>query len=119
MINTALGQYLFVNSKRFNESLSVMETMKKRHPKNEKLLVTIGEVSISNYNIDDALEVYKELVKINTDETSYLIEISKIYQDKEKFGQAHKFAKKALRIDASPESIFNFAELLKVSEFKS
>ena len=102
-----------INSKRFSESLSVMETMKKRHPKNEKLLITIGEVSISNYDIDNALEVYKELVRINPDESLYLIEISKIYQDKEKFGQAHKFAKKALRIDASAESIFNFAELLK------
>ena len=31
-----------------------MEAMKKRHPKNEKLLITIGEVSISNYDIDNA-----------------------------------------------------------------
>ena len=43
-----------INSKRFSESLSVMEAMKKRHPKNEKLLTTIGEVSISNYDIDNA-----------------------------------------------------------------
>ena len=89
--------------------------MKKRHPKSEKLLRSIGEVSISNYDIDNALETYKQLIKINSNEILYLLEISKIYQDKEKFGQAHKFAKKALKIDASEEAIFNFAELLKNS----
>ena len=102
-----------INSKRFNEALSVMENMKKRHPKSENLLNTIAEVSISNYDIDNALNTYKELVKINSNEPVYLIEISKIYQDKEKYGQAHKFAKKALRMNASSESIFNIAELLK------
>ena len=102
-----------INSKRFNEALSVMGNMKKRHPKSEILLNAIAEVSLSNYDIDNALNTYKELVKINNNEPIYLIEISKIYQDKEKYGQAHKFAKKALKIDASSESIFNFAELLK------
>ena len=102
-----------INSKRFNEALSVMGNMKKRHPKSEKLLNSIAEVSLNNYDIDNALNTYKELVKINSSEPNYLIEISKIYQDKEKYGQAHKFAKKALRMDASSESIFNFAELLK------
>ena len=104
-----------INSKRFDEALIVMSDMKKRHPKNEKLLRNIGEVSVSNYDIDNALETYKQLVKINNDEILYLLEISKIYQDKEKFGQAHKFAKKALKIDTSSEAIFNFAELLKNS----
>ena len=104
-----------INSKRFDEALIVMSDMKKRHPKNEKLLRNIGEVSVSNYDIDNALETYKQLVKINNDEILYLLEISKIYQDKEKFGQAHKFAKKALKIDTSSEVIFNFAELLKNS----
>ena len=102
-----------INSKRFDEALSVMNNMKKRHSKSEKLLSTIGEVSISNYEIDNALETYKQLIKLNTDEPMYLIEISKIYQDKEKFGQAHKFAKKALRMNATGQSIYNFAELLK------
>ena len=104
-----------INSKRFDEALIVMSDMKKRHPKNEKLLRNIAEVSVSNYDIDNALETYKQLVKINNDEILYLLEISKIYQDKEKFGQAHKFAKKALKIDTSSEAIFNFAELLKNS----
>ena len=104
-----------INSKRFDEALKVMSEMKKRHPKSEKLLRSIGEVSISNYDIDNALETYKQLIKINSDEILYLLEISKIYQDKEKFGQAHKFAKKALKIDTSEEAIFNFAELLKNS----
>ena len=104
-----------INSKRFDEALMVMSDMKKKHPKNELLLRSIGEVSISNYDLDKALETYKQLVKINSDEILYLLEISKIYQDKEKFGQAHKFAKKALKIDASSESIYNFAELLKNS----
>ena len=104
-----------INSKRFDEALLVMSGIKKRHPKNEKLLRSIGEVSISNYDIDNALNIYKQLIKINSNETLYLLEISKIYQDKEKFGQAHKFAKKALKIDASAEAIFNFAELLKNS----
>ena len=104
-----------INSKRFDEALLVMSGIKKRHPKNEKLLRSIGEVSISNYDTDNALEIYKQLIKINSNEILYLLEISKIYQDKEKFGQAHKFAKKALKIDASAEAIFNFAELLKNS----
>jgi len=104
-----------INSKRFDEALLVMSGIKKRHPKNEKLLRSIGEVSISNYDTDNALEIYKQLIKINSNEILYLLEISKIYQDKEKFGQAHKFAKKALKIDTSAEAIFNFAELLKNS----
>tara|TARA_Y100001970_G_scaffold102277_1_gene128470 strand:- start:12814 stop:14112 length:1299 start_codon:yes stop_codon:yes gene_type:complete len=104
-----------IKSKRFNEALLVMSDIKKRHPKNEKLLRSMGEVSINNYDTDNALEIYKQLVKINGDEILYLLEISKIYQDKEKFGQAHKFAKKALKIDTSSEAIFNFAELLKNS----
>lgn len=104
-----------INAKRYDEALNVMDEMKKRHPKNEKLLKNIGEVSISNYEIDNALEIYKQLVKINSNEVQYLLEISMIYQDQEKFGQAHKFAKKALKIDTSPETILNFAELLKNS----
>ena len=104
-----------INSKRFNEALNVMSDMKKRHPKNEKLLKNIGEVSISNYDIDNALDTYKQLIKINSKEVQYLLEISKIYQDQEKYGQAHKFAKKALKISTSEAAVFNFAELLKNS----
>ena len=104
-----------INSKRFDEALNVMSDMKKRHPKNEKLLKNIGEVSISNYDIDNALDTYKQLIKINSKEVQYLLEISKIYQDQEKYGQAHKFAKKALKISTSEAAVFNFAELLKNS----
>ena len=104
-----------IDSKRFDEALNVMSDMKKRHPKNEKLLKNIGEVSISNYDIDNALDTYKQLIKINPKELEYLLEISKIYQDQEKYGQAHKFAKKALKISTSEAAVFNFAELLKNS----
>ena len=105
-----------INSKRYNEALTVLTEMKKRHPKSEKLLINIAEVSLNNYDNDNALEIYKELVKINNNEPIYLLEISKIYQDKEKFPQAHKFAKKALKMNTSNEyAIFNFAEVLKNS----
>ncbi len=104
-----------VISKRYDEALSVFFDMEKRHPKNEKLLASISEVSLSNYDIDTALDTYKQLIKLNSDEISYVLEVSKIYQDKEKFFQAHKFAKKALKINTSPEAIYNFAELLKNS----
>ena len=94
----------------------VLTEMKKRHPKSEKLLINIAEVSLNNYDNDNALEIYKELVKINNNQPIYLLEISKIYQDKEKFPQAHKFAKKALKMNTSNEyAIFNFAEVLKNS----
>ena len=104
-----------MNSKRYNKALTVLSEMRRRHPKNEKLLRSIGEVSLNNYDIDNALDTYKQLIKINGSEVSYILEVSKIYQDKEKFSQAHKFAKKALKINASPVAIFNFAELLKNS----
>ena len=37
-----------------------------------------------------------------------------VYQDKEKYKEAHKWANKALKIDSlNPDALFNFAELLK------
>ena len=105
-----------MNSRRYEESLGVLFNMEKRYPKNEKILNNIAEISLNNYDEDTALDTYKKLIKINDSESSYFIEISKIYQDKEKYKDAHKWASKALKINSSDVSaIFNFAELLKNS----
>ena len=105
-----------MNARRFDESLEVLVDMEKRHSKNEKILKNIAEISLNNYDEDTALETYIKLIKINSSEISYFIEISRIYQDKEKYRDAHKWANKALKLDASSgEAIFNFAEVLKNS----
>ena len=46
----------------------------------------------------------------------YAIEISRIYQDMEKYGNAHKWGKKALNISTSnSDALFNYAQLFKNS----
>ena len=103
-----------MNARRYDESLKVLFDMDKRHIKNEKILKNIAKISLDNYDEDTALETYKKLIKINSSELSYFIQISQIYQDKEKYKEAHKWANKALKINSSdPNAIFNFAELLK------
>ena len=105
-----------MNSRRYDESLKVLFDMDKRHNKNEKILKNIAEISLNNYDEETALLTYKKLIKINSSELSYFIEISKIYQDKEKYQDAHKWASKALKINVlDGKAIFNFAELLKNS----
>ena len=100
-----------MNSRRYEEALEVLFDMEKRYNKNEKILNHIAEISLNNYDEDTALNTYKKLVKINDSELLYFIEISKIYQDKEKYKDAHKWANKALKISSSDtNAIFNFAE---------
>ena len=103
-----------MNARRYDESLKVLFDMDKRYIKNEKILKNIAKISLDNYDDDTALETYKKLIKINSSELSYFIQISQIYQDKEKYKEAHKWANKALKIDSlNPDALFNFAELLK------
>ena len=105
-----------VKAGRFEESIIVLSDMEKKHPKNEQLINKMAEVYLTNYNQDKALISYKKLVRINSKNTIYLLEISKIYQDKEKYGNAHKWAKKALRMDPNDGAlIYNLAEVYKNS----
>ena len=105
-----------VKAGRFEESIVILSDMEKKHPKNEELINKMAEVYLINYNQDKALVYYKKLVRINSKKTIYLLEISKIYQDKEKYGNAHKWAKKALRMDSNNGLLINnLAEVYKNS----
>jgi len=70
-----------VKAGRFEESIIVLINMEKKHPKNEQLINKMAEVYLTNFNQDKALVSYKKLVRINSKNTIYLLEISKIYQD--------------------------------------
>ena len=60
--------------------------------------------------------MYKKLIRIESNNIDYLIEISKIYQDTEKYRDAHKWAKKALNVSSSNlNAIVNYAQLFKNS----
>ncbi len=103
------------NSAKYNEALKELNKMMKKYPSNAKLIKKTAEVYLDNYNQDEALVLYKKLFKMKNN-IEYTIEISKIYQDMEKYGNAHKWAKKALNISASnPDALFNYAQLFKNS----
>ena len=89
--------------------------MLKRYPSNEKLIKKTADVYLDNYNQNEALVLYKKLFKIKGS-IEYAMEISKIYQDMEKYGNAHKWGKKALNIsNSNSEALFNYAQLFKNS----
>ena len=103
------------NSARYQEALIELNKMLKRYPSNEKLIKKTADVYLDNYNQDDALVLYKKLFKMKGS-IEYAIEISKIYQDMEKYGNAHKWGKKALNIsNSNSEALFNYAQLFKNS----
>ena len=53
---------------------------------------------------------------MNPDNINYLIELSRIYQDSEKYRDAHKWAKKALNMsNTNPLALLNYAQLFKNS----
>ena len=103
------------NSARYQEALIQLNKMLKRYPSNEKLIKKTANVYLDNYNQNEALVLYKKLFKMKGD-IEYAMEISKIYQDMEKYGNAHKWGKKALNISSSnSEALFNYAQLFKNS----
>ena len=103
------------NSARYQEALIELNKMLKRYPSNEKLIKKTADVYLDNYNQNDALALYKKLFKMKGS-IEYAIEISKIYQDLEKYGNAHKWGKKALNIsNSNSEALFNYAQLFKNS----
>ena len=102
-------------SAKYQEALKELNKMIKRYPSNEKLIKKTADVYLDNYNQDEALILYKKLFKMKNS-IDYAIEISKIYQDMEKYGNAHKWGKKALNISASnSDALFNYAQLFKNS----
>ena len=103
------------NSARYQEALIQLNKMLKRYPSNEKLIKKTANVYLDNYNQNEALVLYKKLFKMKGD-IEYAMEISKIYQDMEKYGNAHKWGKKALNIsNSNSEALFNYAQLFKNS----
>ena len=103
------------NSARYQEALIQLNKMLKRYPSNEKLIKKTANVHLDNYNQNEALVLYKKLFKMKGD-IEYAMEISKIYQDMEKYGNAHKWGKKALNIsNSNSEALFNYAQLFKNS----
>jgi tetratricopeptide (TPR) repeat protein len=103
------------NSARYQEALIELNKMLKRYPSNEKLIKKTADVYLDNYNQNDALALYKKLFKMKGS-IEYAMEISKIYQDLEKYGNAHKWGKKALNIsNSNSEALFNYAQLFKNS----
>mgnify|MGYP001243970365 CR=1 FL=1 len=103
------------NSARYQEALIQLNKMLKRYPSNEKLIKKTADVYLDNYNQNEALVLYKKLFKIKGS-IEYAMEISRIYQDMEKYGNAHKWGKKALNIsNSNSEALFNYAQLFKNS----
>ena len=103
------------NSARYQEALIQLNKMLKRYPSNENLIKKTADVYLDNYNQNEALVLYKKLFKMKGS-LEYAMEISRIYQDMEKYGNAHKWGKKALNISSShPEALFNYAQLFKNS----
>ena len=89
------------NSARFDEALKELNKMVKKYPSNEELLKKTADVYLDNYNQNEALVIYKKLITLNKKNVDYFISISKIYQDIEKFRDAHKWAKKAINASNS------------------
>ena len=105
-------------SARFEEALKELNKMLKKYPSNETLMKKTAEVYLDNYDQNEALILYKKLVRINSKNIDYLLSISKIYQDIEKFRDAHKWAKKAINASNNNnklDALVNYAELLKNS----
>ena len=79
---------------------------------NTDILRSLGDAYLNLYKYDDALNIYKTLVKVSPNDFDLAIEISKILINKEKYPEALEWAEKAIGISGKKgAAIFQRAEV--------